>query len=161
MVPAQVRFFGAIVVALAMVGCYSQQKDKSSSSEETPIAADQMSAPAHATLVKMVAGGRVEKVTKETEHGVQVYDVEATVNGQHVEYLIADADGKVLGTEFPIAFSELPEPVRMAAEKYFGTTQGLSAMKGEEYGQVQYEVEGMKDGKRAEVTFDPTGKAED
>jgi hypothetical protein len=33
-------------------------------------------------------------------------------------------------------------------------------MKGDEYGQVQYEVEGMKDGKRAEVTFDPEGKPE-
>jgi hypothetical protein len=79
--------------------------------------ADQMSAPARATLDKMVAGGHVDKITKETERGAQVYDVEATVNGQHMEYLIADADGRLLGTEMPIAFNQLPEPVRTAAEK--------------------------------------------
>jgi uncharacterized membrane protein YkoI len=161
MIAAHVRLFAVVVSAFALVGCAcSHRAGDASAGNELSIAADQMSAPARATLEKMTAGGRADKITKETEHGVLVYDVEATVNGQHVEYLIADADGKLLGTELPIAFSQLPEPVRMAAEKHFGTNQGLSAMKGEEYGRVQYEVEGMKDGKRAEVTFDPSGKAE-
>ena len=56
--------------------------------------------------------------------------MEATVGGEHVEYLIADADGAILGTEVSIELAQLPEPVRVAAEKYFGTTSGLKAMKG-------------------------------
>ena len=53
--------------------------------------------------------------------------------------------------------SDLPPPVRAAAEKYFGATAGLKAMKGVEEGKTHYEVEGKKGGKNAEVTFDPGG----
>ena len=68
------------------------------------------------------------------------------------------SDGAVLGTENSIEFSQVPEPVRAAAEKYFGTASGLKAMKGEEYGETHYEIEGTKNGKTVEVTFDPMGK---
>jgi len=53
----------------------------------------------------------------------------------------------------------LPESVRTAAEKYFGTTSGLKVMKGVEDGKTHYEIEGPKGaGRLVEVTFDPTGK---
>jgi len=100
----------------------------------------------------------VSILTKEIERGKTVYDVEATVGGKHLEYLVADADGELLGTEVPIEFSGLPEPVRAAAEKYFGTTTGLTVMKGVEYGETHYEIEGPKNGKTVEVTFEPNGK---
>src|SRR5207302_11331078 len=93
-----------------------------------------------------------------SEGGKTVCDVEATVGGRHVECLSADEDGAVLGTEGPIEFNQLPEAVRAAAERYFGTATGLKAMNGVEYGETHYEIEGKKDGKIAEVTFDPTGK---
>jgi uncharacterized membrane protein YkoI len=100
----------------------------------------------------------VDQIDKEFERGKVVYDVEATVGGKHVEYLIGDADGAVLGTEVSIEYSELPEAVRMAAEKYFDSTSGLKAMKGDEYGETHYEIEGPKNGKNVEATFDPSGK---
>jgi hypothetical protein len=106
----------------------------------------------------VTAGGQVDKLTREVEKGKVIYDVEATVGGRHVEFLIADADGAVLGTEVPVEFNELPEPVRAAAEKYFGGTTGLKAMKGVEYGETHYELEGPRNGKTVEVTFDPAGK---
>ena len=59
-----------------------------------------------------------------------------------------------MGTENEIEFNQLPEPVRAAAEKYFGTSAGLKAMKGAEYGQTHYEIEGPQGGKTVEVTFD-------
>ena len=80
------------------------------------------------------------------------------VGGRHVEYVIADSNGEVLGTENEIEVSQLPEPVRKAAKKYFGTSDGLKAMKGEEYGETHYEIEGAKNGKTVEVTFDPGGR---
>ena len=58
----------------------------------------------------------------------------------------------------PIEFTALPEPVRAAAEKYFGGNAGLKAMKGLEYGETHYELEGLKNGKAVEVTFDPEGR---
>lgn len=132
-------------------------KEKSKE-KEVPVSLAQLSAPARATVEKVTAGGKIEQMTKEFEKGQTVYDVEATVGGKHLEFLIADTDGAVLGTEVPIEFSELPEAVRAAAEKYFGTVSGLKAMKGVEFGETTYEIEGSKNGKTVEVTFDPAGK---
>jgi uncharacterized membrane protein YkoI len=128
--------------------------------KEMDVSAGQMSTPARATMNKQVGGGNVEKITREVEKGKTVYDVEASVGGKHMEYLIADADGELLGTEVPIEYSQLPEPVKAAAEKHFGTSTGLTAMKGVEYGQTHYEIEGMKSGKKSEISFDPEGKKE-
>ncbi len=145
----------AAAVAGFAAGCASS---KGGSQKEARVTIDQLSAPARATVEKVTAGGTVDQITREKEKGKIVYDVEATVGGRHLEFLIADADGTVLGTEVPVEFSELPEPVRAAAEKYFGTTSGLTAMKGVEYGETSYEIEGTRDGKKVEVTFDPNGK---
>ena len=126
--------------------------------KEERVSLAQLSAPARATVEKVTTGGTIEQMTKEFERGKTVYDVEATVGGRHLEFLIADADGAVLGTEVPIEFSELPAAVRTAAEKFFGTATGLKVMKGVEYGGTAYEIEGLKNGKTVEVTFNPAGK---
>jgi uncharacterized membrane protein YkoI len=148
---------GLLTLAAAAVfaaGCASATK-------EEHVTVSQLSEPARATLERVTAGGQVEKIDREVERGKVVYDVEATVEGKHLEYLIGDADGAVLGTEVPVEFGDLPEPVRVAAEKYFGTTSGLKAMKGDEYGETHYEVEGSRSGKMAEVTFNPAGERGD
>src|SRR2546430_15884379 len=146
----------AVGVAGLLAGCASTQSG--TAQKEVRVSLAELSAPARAAVEKVTAGGKVDQIDKEIERGKTVYDVEATVGGKHVEFLIADADGAVLGTEVPIEFNQLPEAVRAAAEKYFGTATGLKAMKGVEYGETHYEIEGKKDGKSAEVTFDPTGK---
>ena len=154
------RFIASTIFTLAaagLVGGCASTKSESAQTEQAVTLAE-VSAPARATVSKATAGGQVDKITKEVERGKTVYDVEATVGGKHMEYLVADADGELLGTEVPIEFSALPDPVRAAAEKYFGTRTGLTAMKGVEYGETQYEVEGPKSGKKVEVTFDPAGK---
>lgn len=148
----------AMGVAVLAVGCAST-KESAQKKEERVSMAD-LSAPARATVDKVTAGGKVDQIDKEVERGKVVYDVEATVGGKHLEFLIADADGTLLGTETPIEFGDLPEPVRAAAEKYFGSATGLKAMKGVEYGETQYEIEGTRGGKKVEVTFDPNGKQE-
>lgn len=146
----------ALGVATLAAGCATATSKSAQKEERLTVA--QLSAPARATVERETAGGTVDQITKEVERGRVVYDVEATVGGKHLEFLIGDSDGAVLGTEVPIAFSELPEAVRAAAEKYFGATAGLKAMKGVEYGETSFEIEGTKNGKTAEVTFDPTGK---
>ena len=142
----------AVVTSGLMAGCASTKE------KEERVSLAQLSEPAQATVKKETAGGQVESILKEKEHGKWVYDVEANIAGKHKEWTIADADGSILGTETQIEFNELPEPVRVKAEKFFGTTEGLMVMKGVEEGQTSYEIEGTKNGKRTEVTFDPTGK---
>lgn len=148
-----------ISLLVAAVGCKSAETENEESDEaETRVELSQLPDAARASVEKLTAGGHVDKIDREIEHGVAAYDVEATVGGKHVEYLVAEKDGAVLGTETQIEISELPAPVREAAEKFFGTTAGLEAMKGVEFGETSYEIVGKKDGKRVEVTFDPTGK---
>ncbi|MGC8989338.1 MAG: PepSY domain-containing protein [Verrucomicrobiia bacterium] len=145
----------AIVAALIVSGCASTEKEGKG---EERISLAQMSGPARATAERETAGGRIESIVREIEKGKVVYDVEATVGGKHVEFAIADVDGSVLGTETQIEFAELPGPVKAEAEKFFGTTTGLTVMKGVESGKTTFEIAGNKGGKKVEVTFDPTGR---
>ena len=143
------------LVAASLAGCASSH---SAGAKETRVTLAELSSPARATVERVTAGGKVDQIDKEIERGKVVYDVEATVEGKHVEYLIADADGAVLGTEVSIEYALLPPAVRTAAEKYFDSPSGLKAMKGIEYGETHYEIEGPKNGKTVEATFDPNGK---
>lgn len=155
--------FGHIVMSLTLAvgitgvisGCASEREN---TDQEVRVSPSQLSGPARATLDRVTAGGSVDQIAKEVERGRTVYDVEATVGGRHLEFLIADSDGAVLGTEVPIEFSLLPEPVQTAAVNFFGTASGLTIMKGVEYGETHYEIEGSKGGKTVEITLDPTGK---
>lgn len=146
----------AVGLAGLAVGCRSSKS--AGEAKETAVTVAQLSGPARATVERVTAGGQLEKLTQEVERGQHVYDVEATVGGKHLEFLIAEADGAVLGTEVPVEVAELPEPVRAAAAKFFGGTADLKAMKGEEFGETSYEIEGARNGKTVEVTFDPAGK---
>jgi len=145
----------ALGFAISMgVGCATNQSGK-----EVRVSLAELSPPARVTLEKMTTGGTIDKIDREVERGKVVYDAEATVGGKHVEYLIADSNGELLGTENEIEFGQLPEAVRAAAEKYFGASRtGLKVMKGVEYGETHYEIEGPKNGKTIEVTFDSLGK---
>ena len=142
----------AATLAILCLSCASRNK------AGVAVSLAEVSPKARATVEKVTAGGTVERIHKEVEKGKLVYDVEATVGGKHTEFLIDDADGSVLGTETSIEFSQLPEPVRRAAEKYFGAATGLKAMKGVEYGETSYEIEGPRNGKTVEITLDPSGK---
>ena len=128
------------------------------STREQRVTLDQLSAPARVTVENSTAGGKVDKIDREIERGKVVYDVEATVAGKHLEFLIADSNGEILGTETSIEYDALPDAVRVAAEKYFRSSTGLKAMKGIEYGETHYEVEGLKNGRTVEITFDPAGR---
>lgn len=144
-----------VITVVLVTGCASTEKEAKG---EQRVSLSELSAPARATVERETAGGRIESIIKEMEKGRLVYDVEATVGGKHMEFVIADDDGSVLGIETQIEFAELPEPVKAEVEKFFGTTTGLIVMKGVEYGETTYEISGKKGGKAVEVTFDPTGK---
>src|SRR6476646_7059116 len=111
--------------------------------KERHVSVADMSAAARTSTERVTAGGTVTQVTREKERGRIVYDIEATIQGKHQEFLVADSNGELLGTETSMEFSECPRPVRDAAIKYFGNAYGLKAMKGIEYGEISYEIEGV------------------
>src|SRR5215831_12730657 len=80
----------ALVGTLA--GCATGKKD-------VRVTVAELSPAARTTVERVTAGGTVDRIDKEIERGKLVYDVEATLGGRHLEFLIADADGAVLGTE--------------------------------------------------------------
>ena len=153
-----VTFIAVAGLTALAVGCATNKAGKEGK-EETParVSLAELTAPARAVVEKLTADGKVETMEKETEKGKEVYDVEATVNGKHMEYTIT-TDGAVIGAETGINFSELPEAVQTAATKYFGGTAGLEPARVEEDGVTAYEIEGKKAGKKVAVTFDATGK---
>src|SRR5690349_18371926 len=121
-----------LAIGLGGVGCSSFKGEGGEKEGGTRVPLSQLSPPARTAVEKLTAGGQIEKIDREIEKGKPIYDVEATVGGKHVEYTIAEADGAILGTETSIEFNQLPEPVRAAAQKYFGGTTSLKASKGVE-----------------------------
>lgn len=146
---------GLTALAAACATNKEGREGKEDATERVTMA--QLTVPARATVEKLIAGEKVEKIDKEMEKGREVYDVEATVNGKPMEYTIA-TDGTAVGTETGIEFNELPEAVQKVAEMYFGGTTGLESARVEEDGQTTYEIEGKKNGKKVAVTFDTVGK---
>jgi uncharacterized membrane protein YkoI len=146
-----------IAVALAglLLGC-ATAKEGEHKSEMQVMMAD-LPAAARATVENWLAGGSVDKITKEEADGKVIYDVEATIKSKHAEADIA-ADGTVLTTEEAVAFDSLPQAARDAAEKYFGSASDLNASKEIEKGKASYEVEGKKDGKKVTLKLDEAGK---
>jgi len=148
------------VVALALALAISAvAADKEKEHEDVPqhVTLADFPARARAAVEKWLAGGTIQKITKEDEDGKIIYDVEATVKGKHAEADIA-ADGTVLTTEESVAYDSLPKAVRDAAEKYFGSAKDLNASKEIEKGKASYEVEGKKDNKKVTLNLNNTGK---
>jgi uncharacterized membrane protein YkoI len=135
------------VLVFGIFGCNSARKVKLS----------QVSAPARATIEKLTAGGEIKVIEKETSNGKTIYDVEAKVKDKDVEYDIAE-NGEVITSEESVPYASIPSAVKQAAEKYFGSTEGLSASKEIEENKTYYEVEGKKSGKVNALKLDDKGK---
>ena len=114
-------------------------------------------APARVTIDRLIAGGEIKKIEKEETGGTVIYDVEARVRDKDVEYDV-DSTGKVLTAQESVPYTSLPAVVRAAAEKYFGSAQGLNASKEVEDGKTFYEVEGKKGSSTITLKLTDTGK---
>ena len=135
------------IFVLGICGCNSAHKVKLS----------EVSTPAQATIQKLTEGGQIKMIEKETSNGKTIYDIEAIVKGKDVEYDIAET-GEVLSSEESVPYNSLPEAVKQAAEKYFGSSESLNAFKEIEENQTYYEVEGKKSGRNISLKLDQTGK---
>jgi uncharacterized membrane protein YkoI len=144
------------VVAMASASATRVRADKEKSDEKIA-SVTELPAAARATVEKLTAGGHIKSILKEDEDGKTVFDVEAAVKGNDVEYSV-DADGKIITSEESVEFNSLPAAVRAAAEKDFGGTVDLKAGKETEAGKTFFEVEHEKNGKKMTVKYDEAGK---
>jgi uncharacterized membrane protein YkoI len=157
----QYRILGSVVGVILIVGlsgckCLCGRGEKKEAPAQSVTLAD-VPAPARATIGKLTAGGEIAKIEKEGQGDKAIYDVEGKVQGKNVEYDVA-ADGKVLSSEQSVPYASLPTPVQMAATRYFGSSQGLSASKEIEKGKAFYEVEGKKGQAIVTLKMTDTGK---
>jgi uncharacterized membrane protein YkoI len=146
----------AVVLIVGLSGCKCPWCQKKEAPAQAVTLAD-VPAPAKAAIEKLMAGGEIAKIEKEGEGGKAIYDVEGKSQGKNVEFDVA-ADGTVLSREETVSYASLPEAVRTAVEKYFGSAEGLSANKEVEKGKTYYEVEGKKGEAKITLKLSDTGK---
>ena len=146
----------ALIAGVSGCGIMPKSEAKNeTSAQQVPLSA--VPEPAHAAIVRLVAGGEVKKIEKEEADGKVVYDVEATVGGKAVEYDVA-GDGTVLTAEESVPYDSLPAVVRASAEKYFGSSAGLKASREVENAKTFYEVEGKKKGNAVALKLTDAGQ---
>ena len=127
---------------------------------EKPIKLADAPAAVRATVEKELAGGgKLKKLSKESEDGKTVYEAEIK-DGKTEMSLNISADGKVLERETKIKKKDLPDGAMKAIKaKYPGAKVG-AAEKVEKDGKTTYEVAVTPDGddEAREITLDADGK---
>jgi uncharacterized membrane protein YkoI len=139
---------------LVLAGCQSPEEKEAPAQAVT---LSEVPAKARATIETFTAGGEITRIEREGQGDKAVYDVEATVRGKKVEYDIA-SDGSVLSSEESIPYTSVPTSVQIAASRYFGSSQGLSASKEIEKAKTYYEVEGKKGDTTVTLKITDAGK---
>ena len=117
-------------------------------------------AAVRATVEKETAnGGKLKKLSKETEDGKTVYEAEITKDGKEMSVNIS-ADGKVMERETKIDKSALPAGSMKAIEAKYPKAKIGDAEKVEKDGKTTYEVDVTPAGdhEAREVTLDADGK---
>ena len=157
----QTRSLGCLLVSAALAaasGCAALSglgHEDDASGRQVPLPS--IPAPARITIERLTAGGQIERLEQEEADGRIIYDVEANVDGRHVEYDVA-SDGTILTTEESVAYDSLPEAVRASSRKYFGSDTRLRASKEIEDDKTYYEVEGNKGNAVITLKLTDTGR---
>ena len=109
------------------------------------------------TVRDELRGGEIKSIGKETEHGVQQYEVETMLNGKRRDFEV-DTNGNLLVVEEETAIDTVPAPAKAAIlKKAGGGKLGMVELfiKGSK---TMYEAEyTSKDGKKHEVLVKADG----
>ncbi len=99
----------------------------------------------------------IKNVSKETENGKTVYEVETTVDGRTRDIVFA-ADGAVLVVEEQASLDSIPEAARRAIEKRAAGGRISTVELVKTGSTVTYEAIVVAGGKKTEVVSTPTGR---
>ncbi len=112
------------------------------------------------TVQAETAGGsKLAGVTKETEDGKTVYEIETKLGNGRTRDLTVDAFGSIVSVEEEVSLAEIPAAARAAIERLAGdgvVTKVESVTKGPV---KTFEATIYLNGKNSEVTVTPDGKA--
>ncbi|MCX7765520.1 MAG: PepSY-like domain-containing protein [Candidatus Sumerlaeia bacterium] len=138
----------------------SQKTEKSEAEEckpkeETEVEIDLKQVPqkVQETLNKYVGDSPIEKVVLETKDGVKIYEAHFQKDGKKMEVYVLE-DGTWIETEEIISAPEVPEVVKKAAQKKFGTTAEIKYNKKL---MIAYEAEAVVKGEEKEILITPDG----
>jgi uncharacterized membrane protein YkoI len=153
------RLGSTCLALMVVVGTQSSRADSEKPEAdrgEKIVALKDLPSAARSAAEKLIAGGALKRIVVEREDGADAYSVEASMAGKNKEFTLAP-DGTLLAEEEDVAFEQLPEAVRAAAEKYFAGRNGLRAAKEVAQGVTSYEVEGRRSGKPVSLKFSADG----
>jgi uncharacterized membrane protein YkoI len=124
---------------------------------EKKIAVQKLPPAVQQTVKEQSKDATIVGVTKETEKGKTVYELETKkANGQTRDLMI-DAAGAVLSVEEEVALDSIPAPARAALEKAAAGAKIVRVESVTEGKQVSYEAEIDKKGKKSSVTAKADG----
>jgi uncharacterized membrane protein YkoI len=136
-----------LVVAFALAGVASAQEAK--------ISLKNLPDAVRATVEAETKNATLKGISKETEKGKTVYEVESLVDGRTRDLMI-DAAGKVYLVEEQLDAANAPAPVRLALEAH-GTIVRLESVN--QHGTTTYEGQvKTKAGKKVTMELDAAGK---
>jgi hypothetical protein len=150
-----VRLVAAMLAGVFLAGAAAYAQDKKETVEIPKVVMD--------TLKVKFPKAVIDKVTKEKEGEIFVYDIEFKQDGQKFEADIKE-DGTIHNWEKEIAAKDLPEPVTKAVEKKYPkatlkTIMQITAVKDRKEALEGYEIMlDTADKKEVEVTVAPDGK---
>ncbi len=142
----------ACIMALSVMLCASAPaQEKSVKMKDCPPAVQK-------TIQEQSQGAAIRGISKETDKGKTVYELELMVNG-HSKDMLIDTAGNVIEVEEQMAINQLPAPVRTEIERQAGKgkiTKLESLSKGGAV--VAYEAVIKTGAKSREVKVDTGGK---
>jgi hypothetical protein len=124
------------------------------SAAEGPVVLKDLPAPVQATVKAETAGSTIKGLSKETEHGVTLYEVETVKNGLSRDLLVTK-DGTIAEVEEQIALSTAPPAVQQALSKQ-GQLLKLERVTARDA--TTYEAHVQRAGKKQSVTLDESGR---
>jgi uncharacterized membrane protein YkoI len=121
---------------------------------ERPVQVKDLPAPVQATVKAETAGATVKGISRETEHGATLYEVETIMNGLTRDILV-DPAGVVVEVEEQIALEAAPIPVQQALSQM---GQLLKIERVTSHGVTSFEAHIQQASKKRSVTVDANGQ---
>jgi len=121
---------------------------------ERPVQMKDLPSPVQATVRAETAGATVKGISRETEHGSTLYEVETIMNGLTRDILI-DPSGAVVEVEEQIAPGAAPLPVQQALSQM---GQVLKLERVNARGVTTFEAHVQQASKKRSVTVDADGQ---
>ena len=137
------------IVMLLVVGCGTAAT--TSTHRDT---LDTIPRAAAQALERLAAGAKIERVAREREGGVELYEATWQVNGLEREAAVT-ASGEVVELEEEVESANVPALVRAAAITRLPGAQSIKFVKLQS---GNYEAEAMIDGRESDVTLAPDGR---